>query len=244
MDLVAIYHCGMQTDAALAEVLSRFRAKYPACQLKMLNDGGDDLLMSFAKMFHCEYVQCCRVSSHPYLIELASRYDAVKYVERLMAAIPDHDCWVLLLEDDVWIYNQVILNELKYDMCGGYGDTKMPRSVVDAIGQHRDGFPIKNVKYVKSSGAFLRASFMRGMRSNKWRKYVETIFDCERSVTSGQLLSALVYMKGGTVGPYSGYFEPSFLSYKCLAILGKVETRCKVVGNERKKFSEASLFSV
>ena len=35
MDLVAIYHCGRQTDAAPAEVLSRFRDKYPACAVVM-----------------------------------------------------------------------------------------------------------------------------------------------------------------------------------------------------------------
>lgn len=241
MDLVAIYHCGRQTDAAPAEVLSRFREKYPACAVVMINDGGDKVMESFAKMFHCEYAPCSNVSRNPSCIELGTAYDAIKYVDRLLAAVPDHDGWVMLLEDDVWIYDQVVLTQLKHDMCGGRG-LALPLSVCMKIGRRRQDFMSKKrAPSVKSGGAFLRASFLRAMRFHgKWRKNVDLLFlEEERSFLSGALLSTLVYMEGGTVGPYPGYFEPEFLSFKLFAAMGQgvLKYRCKILGNQRKKFS-------
>ena len=240
MDLVAIYHCGRQTDAAPAEVLSRFRDKYPACAVVMINDGGDKVMESYAKMFHCEYAPCSNVSRNPSCIELGTAYDAIKYVDRLLAAVPDHDGWVLLLEDDVWIYDQVVLTQLRYDMCGGRGLALSPSVCMD-ISCRRENFPRKGVPSVKSGGAFLRASFLRAMRGNDtWRKNVNLLFLEEgRSFFSGTLLSILVYMEGGTVGPYPGYFEPEFLSFKLFAAMGQgvLRYRCKILGNQRKIFS-------
>jgi hypothetical protein len=165
-------------------------------------------------------------------------HDAVKYVERLLAAVPDKDSWILLLEDDVWIYNQVPLDQLKFDMCGGHSGLRLSLSVCIGIAQKIKDFPRKNVPYAKTGGAFLRASFMRNMRADdKWRKNVNLLFLLEPKFPAGILLSALIYMEGGTVGPYPGYFEPEFYSFKLFSAIKMFQNKCKILGNQQKKFS-------
>ena len=236
MELSAIYNCGRQDDAAVVEVLARFRQHYPMTRLMLINDGGSNILESYAKLFHCEYSLCSRVSSVDSGFQLSEACSAVTYMERILNCIPEDDCWVLLLEDDTWVCDQVPLTDLKYDMCGRSART-LPVCLTLAIQQKFPTFPLKRVECADSGGAFLRGSFMRKMRENNvWRRNVAIMFSMMEPISSSHLLSVLVYMDGGTIGPYKGYGEPSFLFYKLYSILGKQETVFKILGKQKKKF--------
>jgi len=233
MDLAAVYQCRNQYEAT-SEVLTRFRHHYPSVPVLMINDGGDVIMKCISDMYHTEYAPCSKTSCDELEFIFSDPHSAIQYVERILSGIPGDDCFVLLLEDDVWIRAQVPLTDLHYDFSGGHAGLYLSKDLADVVKAGRKGFErTKHILFAYSGGGFLKSSFMNTVRdSSKWKQYVDALFLVQSRISSGELLSCLVLMAGGTVGPYAGYYEPWFLTYKIKKKIGW-DGGVRILGKEK-----------
>ena len=236
MEVSAVYLCYKQESAGV-QVLTRFREYYPLTPLLVINDGGVDTFKTISMLFHAEYVPCSRTSCSESGVQFANSYTAIKFVERMIAATSDDDRFTLLLEDDVWIYGQVPLTDLKYDMSGGCNGTFLSLDLVSEVKKRQPDIKKAKLPYSDTAGAFLRSSFIKNMclKGREWKTAVHDLLLAQSPISSGELLSCLVYIFNGTVGPYRGYYEPSFFSFKAKKKFG-VMGGVKILAKERSLF--------
>jgi hypothetical protein len=238
MDLAVIYQCGNQYESTV-EVARKFREHYPSVPMLMINDGGDAILKSVADLYHADYAQCSKTSCDDSGFVFSDAYSANKYVERILAGVPGDDCFVLLLEDDVRIFAQVPLTDLQYDLSGGHSGLYLSPALAGVVKKYRtDLAGRRRICYAYSGGSFMRSSFMNRMRDGgNWKTYVDELFIAQSRITSSELLSSLVLIAGGTLGPYAGYYEPSFLIYKFKKKFS-ITSGIKMVGQEKSLFKK------
>jgi len=240
MNLAAIFQCSNQYRAA-TEVSRRFRETYPSAPFLIINDGGDPVMNSVSSLFHAEYAPCSKTSCSEEDFVFSDPYLATRYIERLFSGMPGEDCFVLLLENDTWVCGQVPLTDLRYDFSGGHSGLVLSSELRDVVRKYRPDLVNKNkLVFANSSGAFLKSSFINTMRAPsdaRWKRRVDDLFCVKTPITSGELLSCLTYMAGGTVGPYPGYYEPTFYRYVIRKKLGYVGG-IRVIGKERSLFEK------
>ena len=114
------------------------------------------------------------------------------YLERIAVAARLAP-WLLLLEDDVWLYGRIGTSELSYDI----------NSKCDAHFAAPLGALVSKGCYAPCGGSVLRSS--RLLSANRTRARVGEIM--QHTTASDQLLSATVLMGGGGIGAYGGYSE-------------------------------------
>ena len=240
MNLAAIFQCSNQYRAAV-EVCRRFRDIYPSAPFLIINDGGDAVMMSMSSLFHAEYAPCSKTSCSDKDFAFSDPYLATKYVERIFAGMPGEDSFVLLLEKDTWVCGQVLLTDLKYDLSGGHSGLVLCDELRDVVRKYRhDLAKKKKLAFVNTGGAFLKSLFINEMRTPndiRWKKRVIDLFRVKTPITSGELLTCLTYMEGGTVGPYPGYYEPTFMRYVIRKKIGYSGV-IRVVGKEKSLFEK------
>jgi hypothetical protein len=240
MNLAAIFQCSNQYKAA-TEVCKRFREIYPAVPFLIINDGGDPVMGSVSPLFHAEYAPCSKTSCCDEDLKFSDPYLATSYVERLFAGMPEEEGFVLLLENDTWVCGQVPLTDLKYDMSGGRSGLVLCSELRDVVRKYRPDLAKKNkLVFANSGGAFLKSFFINAMRTPndiRWKRRVGDLFRVKTPITSGELLSCLTYMAGGTVGPYPGYYEPTFLRYVIRKKIG-YNGGIRIIGKEKSLFEQ------
>jgi len=240
MNLAAIFQCSNQYNAT-AEVARRFRDVYPAAPFLMINDGGEAAMRTVATLFHAEYAPCSKTSCSDEEFSFSDPYLATRYIERIFAAMPAEDCYALLLENDTWVCAQVPLTDLRYDFSGGHSGLMLCSELRGVVQTYRPDLTSKRkLTYANSSGSFLRSSFINTMRTPsdaRWKRNVEELFRVKTPITSGELISCLTFMAGGTVGPYAGYYEPTFFRYvirKKIGYTGGI----RIIGKEKSLFEK------
>ena len=235
MNLAAIFQCSNQYNAA-AEVARRFREAYPATPFLMISDGGDRMIKTIADLFHAEYAPCSKTSCSDEEFSFSDPFLATRYIERLFSGMPGEECYVLLLENDIWVCGQVPLTDLRYDFSGGHSGLVLCSELRDVVQKYRPDLTNKRkLTFANSGGSFLRSSFINTMRTPsdaRWKRKVEELFCVKTPITSGELISCLTYMAGGSVGPYAGYYEPSFFRYMVRKKIGYT-AGIRIIGKEK-----------
>ena len=192
---------------ATEEVLTRFFQHYPQAPLHFHNDGGPASLKYLAKVYGVLNYTAVGVkeSATQHGMYFTSPRNGAAFLQRLASAALDAD-WLLLLEDDVWIQGRVNIGRLKYDIngaCLGFYNVGLSRFITGAVGACYGGCG----GHIVRSAALLRANITAAAVGELFR----ATFD--KSVASDELLSAVIFMSNGTMGPYGGFMNTPWLRW-------------------------------
>jgi hypothetical protein len=121
---------------------------------------------------------------------------AMAYVQRLQRAAAMAP-WVLLLEDDVWVYRGMETRELRFDVSGTCWAT-----------YRREYAAILNKScYGAYGGHYLNGSRLLTLSNDAVSILIDKLLAAHSPIASDELLSAIVIQHGGTIGYYEGYRE-------------------------------------
>jgi hypothetical protein len=129
-------------------------------------------------------------------------------MERVIRAAQNTDL-LLLLEDDVVIHPPTNLSRLEHDLNGVVlvNHTLYPlwSKIVRVIREEHGRDLHDPVCYSGLGGTFARAAKLRGLEEHTWRAWIPRFEEAEgNSLACDELLSAMVYSIGCTIGDYSG----------------------------------------
>jgi len=204
-DLVAYYQTDGKHKAAMEKVLYLFKRIYQPEQIHMHNDGGPSLLRSIARLHgirHYTYDRSSGCIAQKQGMFFKSDQAGAAYLERL-SNVARAAPWVLLLEDDVWLHSAINTEALLYDIngqCIGHMDKGLAKLVR----------PRGSDCYGGCGGMVVRSS--RLLSANISTAMVDSLIQASsrHNIASDELLSAVVLLAGGTIGPMEGYFESNY----------------------------------
>jgi hypothetical protein len=203
--------------------LEHFRSVYPRARVLMLNNGGEDAPMRAVARRHGvvqSYLQLPRVGRTIEEGAFEKLEDAMEWVRRVLNAtvlwFPPEVTHVLMLEDDVNVVRRVNLGALLHDINGaneqGPTLTKAAEDVIRA--RTPPGWAPSRLVFGGFGGSILRRSFFAKMWATPTEQArvaadVEAFskLDYGPTFSSYQLLSFLVYLRGGTVRSWPGLIE-------------------------------------
>jgi hypothetical protein len=183
---------------ALDEALHRFRKFYPTAPLYVHNDGGGRAVRQLALLYRArDYTEASTAqSARPNGLYFRDPAGGTAYLERIAAAARLAP-WLLILEDDVWLYGRIRTSELSYDI-NSKCDAHFAVPLGALVSKSKGG-----MCYAPCGGSVLRSS--RLLSANRTLAGVSEIM--KHTTASDQLLSATVLMGGGGIGAYGGYSE-------------------------------------
>ena len=216
--IVAYYQTGGRNAMALFVALRFFRSVYPDAPLYMHYDMykmlGDNSTSRMARDFNAALVTYNSLvlggSVNKHGMYYATVQAAEDYIRRLqVAAGLEPEGWVLLMEDDVWLWAPVKQDELWYDISGTCWGTYR-RGCHEAIVADSAGPVFRNgTCYGGYGGHYVNSSRLLGLVD--WpamRGLIRDMLLAENgNLASDMILSALVLQNGGTIGEYPGYYE-------------------------------------
>ena len=199
----AYFQC-YRSPMATYKCLESFRRHYPTATIVLLSDNG----YNYAKMaehFGCIYIH----SNENYrMCDIESRNvePLLKRIQNAFKLIPED--YVMWLEDDVSI-NQAIADVFRYDI-NGYCPNTYSRYMVEGLQQT---YPLDRETYRWSGhgGSVFHKDNLIAYLENKtmlddivlnWDRYHLTSNICQDFV-----ISLLVNLQNGTVGPYEGHYD-------------------------------------
>lgn len=205
--IVAYYQTNGAHRVAMHRVLHMFMEWYPHSELQMHNDGGSSKLNSLSALYRIKNYsyKALKGSDTREGMYFKSPEAGADFLERLATAARAAP-WLLLLEDDVGVHQHVDTRKLNYDInahCSSYFDRKL----ADFVNPLAHGW----VCYSGCGGSIIRSS--RLLSANRTVDRVAEIMQHIEgdSVASDVLLSAVILLNGGTIGPYTGYTEWAWL---------------------------------
>ena len=236
--LLAAYYQVCKEPRATREVLRRFRHFYPEAFLYMTNDGGDtkhipEIAVQYGPIINWnasdvinqnswkapgfEYLYLTKPTSSNHVSLFFDDPNAsIGLVERIIyTAKRAGSKWVLLLEDDVWIYDLIgglSGEELRFNLVGSRSDVHFNEHTRAAL-ESVLGRTLKQTNYAGSGGSLIRSSILFKLDTirDQWHEWVRRIVHFLRSrgrtIASDELITCLVYLVDGTVGQYPGLTE-------------------------------------
>lgn len=204
-DLVAYYQTNGKHMVATKEVIHLFKRLYPPEQIHMHNDGGPSLLRAIAHLNgirHYTYDRSSGCIAQKEGMYFISAQTGTAYLERL-SNVARAAPWVLLLEDDVWLHSAINTEGLIYDI-NGECKAHFNEGLANFVRP-----PVSNC-YGGCGGMVVRSS--RLLRANISTAMVDSLIKAsdKHNIASDELLSAVILLAGGTIGPMEGYFESNY----------------------------------
>jgi hypothetical protein len=205
--VVAYYQTSGSNQLASNVVLYMFRSVYPSAPLYIhydmdhpLSTLGVDLIT-----FNDKNADKSNVS---YGMYFSSVIAMETYIQRIKTAAGlQKNGWVLLLEDDVWVWTQIKQNDLKYDVTGTCKHPYSPEysRIIKSHSPHHQVF--RNAScYGAYGGHYINSSRILGLKD-----YHDLLTDLllvtNGLVASDMLLSTIILVDGGTIGGNPGFYE-------------------------------------
>jgi hypothetical protein len=132
-----------------------------------------------------------------------------QFIQRIIdTAVRSQSEWILLLEDDVWLYKPIKFTSLAFDLVGPCG-WPVQDELRAALTHIRPDIYIPHV-YQGCGGSVVRSSIFRQLdeRPEEWRAWVETIRSQYMNIlASDQLVAALVLLMNGTMSGDPNFVE-------------------------------------
>ncbi len=118
IDVVGYYQTSGSNRLASIVVLYFFRTMYPLAPLYIHYDTDHPLQISEATLitYNEKNIDKSAVSNGMYFSSVTSMDNYLKRIKK--AASLQKNGWVLLLEDDVWVWTRIKQNDLRYDVTG------------------------------------------------------------------------------------------------------------------------------
>ncbi len=220
----AYFQC-YRSPMATYKCLESFRRHYPTSTVVLLSDNG----YNYAKMaehFDCVYIHCdesCHLRTHlqgDYRQKVYALFERFKHAFDL---IPEE--YIMWLEDDVFLTDK-ITDTFRYDINGFCPNYYSP----DTVRALQQRYPLKNDMYRCSGhgGSVLHKKKILECMNNHpvlddvllhWSQYHLSTDICQ-----DYLLSLLVHVNQGTIGPYKGHVD----CYRDLDLSNQVHHQYKV----------------
>jgi hypothetical protein len=221
MMIAAYYQMGPNNRVAAYAALRLFRSVYPDAPLHIHYDAINTTTATanseLANVFHATSVSYAEGMEEKSTTTSGGMYFTVqgaeKYLERLRAAaLLRPRGWLLLLEDDVWVWSQVnTSSDLAYDISGHCWLSLGPTHS-RFIRAHSASPVFQNATcYGGSGGSFVRSERLIGLNrstttSAALRSFIKDLI-MGGELASDLLLSAVILWDGGDIGWYSGYYD-------------------------------------
>ena len=204
--IVAYYQTSGLNKIASNMALSLFRSVYPEAQVYIhydtdhIPEGARGDMTTFNNKHTDQSVQDCGM--HFSTVRAMESY--IKRVQKAASLQPKG--WVLLLEDDVWVWTQINPRYLRYDVTGTCWATFTP-AISRIILAHSRHHVFKNATcYGAYGGHYVNSSRVLGLRN--YHGFLRALLIAARGIVpSDLLLSALILGDGGTIGDNPGYYE-------------------------------------
>jgi hypothetical protein len=219
-NMVAYYQTSGQNKIASRFVLYMFRMAYPRAQLyihfdsnntrekQALADEFGAIITTYSEKYHSTSTTGMYFAFHA----------SVQFFRRLQtAARLQPDGWLMLLEDDVWaLYAVDPQSELSYDIngqCWLLFDKEHSKAIQQyslARGVYADASC-----YGASGGSIINNSRLLGINTSDQYTiaFMQDMMARGGVIASDLLISSLILQKGGTIGPYSGYYDFVVVGY-------------------------------
>lgn len=213
-ELVAYYQC-YSRPKAVTDTLSSVRRFYPDMRIVMYNDGGDRNLSHIASSYGTEYYYGEKSATVDTALYFSCADHAKEFFQRILevAKSGQGNDWVLLLEDDVRVLKSIDMHSLKHDLNGVYDLNHLRPCfvrVIESVIQKR----MDQNFYGCAGGCILSGEFLRNIsRLDKWRNMIDRLHDANLKIASDEMISALTYMHGGSLGQYRGYCDTDWWEY-------------------------------
>ena len=213
--VVGYYQTSGSNRLASSVVLHFFQSIYPLARLYIHYDTDHALLSSGADLitYNEKHVDKSAVSNGMYFSSVAAMENYLKRIKK--AASLQKNGWVLLLEDDVWVWASIKQNDLRYDVTGTCRHqfsaecSKCP-AAIQMHSPHREVF--RNAScYGAYGGHYLNSSRILGLKD--YQGLLRDLLSAVGGpVASDILLSAVILSDGGSIGDNMGFYEPNDLA--------------------------------
>lgn len=216
VNVVGYYQTSGSNALAASVVIRFFRSVYPTAPLYIHYDTDHAIPTSGADLItHNEnQVDKSAVSKGMYFSSVIAME---AYIQRIKTAAGlQKNGWVLLLEDDVWVWAGIKQNDLKYDSTGRcrHKFSIECAGCLTAIRAHsRDRQAFRNEScYGAYGGTYLNSSRILGLKYN--HGLLQDLLSSVKigAVASDLLLSSVILVDGGSIGDNPGFYEPYDLS--------------------------------
>ena len=155
-------------------------------------------------------------------------YEAnVGLIERLIKTALKSDAeWVMILEDDVWLFDVVDTGNLNFDLSGAPPWTSLTEHSF-AILKILMGHDPPSRRVSGCGGTFIRSEILRKLNdmTETWHEWVRRMFEYkharESTWASDELISVLVHLMNGTSGVFDPYIEPTYGSWQTKLLTGE-----------------------
>ncbi len=220
----AFYQCYKQPKA-LIHTLKHFRRVYPKSTIVLVSNNGDNM-ENIATYFNCDYTHSLQ-SNSSHSVYFSGEEGVKLYVKRIYeAAQKIKEDYIILLADDLHVWKPI--KNLKYDLNGGEGywrgrikwkirnlfrKNKIPYTKYDDMRAFGDGF-IMRKKFVLEHFANIDEP-LKKFTAGIQKKY-------NGMLPSDVCINTLTVYYGGSVGPFSGWYERTRLLYWPRKILGTI----------------------
>lgn len=216
----AYYQCYKRNNC-VDFVLNNYRKFYSDSSVILVCDGGNDHT-DLSNKYNCKYFYDQKIGTQKNL--LFNDVDSIfTFFERMSKYINliDEDFFILL-EDDVYIMNEISYDDLKYDINGcNFGET------LDTRLNHLLKTSESRYYLGACGGSILRTSFFKEIFSNMdsvrddIKKYCY-LTDSNRWA-SDQIITFLCWKYNGTIGQYNGFCETWYDDYNKRKDDGSIE---------------------
>lgn len=216
-EISAYYQC-YKNSKALDFVLSKFRSFYPESQIALVSDGGENFSKK-AKEYKCEYTYESKLNSELNLV--FNNFDSLKtfifrikkYTEKFKSK------YLLLLEDDVIVYNKISETDLIYDINGCNFNEFFNFGHESLLKQYNPSLKVYNkIFFGGCGGSILNLDFFKKIFNDeeKLNKDIEEFFNHAepQNCASDRGLSYICLKNQGTIGQYKGFCETWYPDYK------------------------------
>lgn len=204
--VIAYYQTSGKHALAIQVVLSLFHRVYPWARICMYLDTLDTNI-KLVPLGKGDLITITTRTTEESASKTGMYFDTVHaaqaYIQRLQATaglMPGG--WILLLEDDVWVWRAVPEPDLLYDISGACRAIYRPEYA--AIIRNQTTSPLC---YGGFGGQFVNSSRLLGLSQARVSQLIKRMLAVYSPIASDELLSAVVLNDGGTIGYYTGYYE-------------------------------------
>ena len=235
----AFYQCYRQPKSVIA-TLASFRRMYPTSSIYLFCDNGEDF-NQVALHFHCKYKYISNRLGNGVTTYFTSKEKLISWLKRLLfVAKNSKEDFLIILEDDVRVYKKIKklkfdLNCIKTNHTIGEGATLFLKNRNSFIPKY-----INTIYYSGFGGSVISRKFLVSNFSDgeKLRNAIDQLCIFAQNRFNGGLpqdacLTMLVLYFGGTIGPYYGFTEVQYWTYKLRSMLGWIN----IVHNDKSLYN-------
>lgn len=213
--MIGAYNYCFNQPTATYYALKNFRKIYQDSTIVVHNDGGMKIHEDIAKHFNANYTyheKNITGGNNVHDIEIM-----VQWLERFFNAVElIKEDWFMLLEDDVYILNEVDESKLNYEINGINDESKnyFPVQVGNYLKEFRNDINENQVKYSACGGCIFKTEFFRKIATLNWKEHMYK-YGVMCKVKPGErtwffndcVVSFLALVYGGNIGNYEGYYD-------------------------------------